>query len=315
MFQLFKDRTFSDYINDTFQFFKILGRHFFQLYFIINGGLLLLVTVMIYFLTKIYFDFLFSRFNAGLGPQQDEIGGYFTANLGLIIVLGIVALLIFIIASMLQFTFPVVYLDLYDSKKGTGFTTKDVLNAMKKRIPKILKFVIGSIFIIMPLFIILGGLMIALCFIIIGIPLLFIMVPAIMSFYHLVFFYYMNSEESFFSAIGDGFETVKGQFWPIVGSTVIMMIIIQVVNTIFTTIPYLMGMANMMTSIETGNLQDRFSSMAIMMSIIMVASIIVGYILNNLILINQGMIYYSHIENSESNISNDLIDQIGIDAE
>ena len=47
----------------------------------------------------------------------------------------------------------------------------------------------------------------------------------------------------------------------------------------------------------------------------MVISTIVSYILNNLLLINQGMIYYSHIENSESSISNDSIDLIGTDSE
>jgi len=186
---------------------------------------------------------------------------------------------------------------------------------MKNRIPKILKFIIGSIFIIFPLLMIIFGLLILLCFIIIGIPALLIMVPAMLSFIHLTFYYYMNSDEGFFSALGDGFDTVKQQFWPIVGSTAVMIFVIQIVNTIFTLIPYLFGMASMFTTLQSGSKEDAFSTIAIIMSIIMVISVIVSYILNNLLLINQGMIYYSHIENSESSISNDSIDLIGTDSE
>ena len=315
MFQLFKERNFSDYINDTFQFFKVQGKHFFKTYFIINGVLLLVAVVLIYFLMKIYFDFIFSKISGNGNAPQNDLGTFFNANFGLMIALIIGAILFFILVTLFQFTFPVVYLDLYDSKKGADFSTKDILIGMKKRIPKILKFVIGSIFIIFPILIIVFGLLVLLCFILIGIPLLLIMMPAMMSFIHLTFYYYMNSDEGFFSALGDGFDTVKQQFWPIVGSTVVMIFIIQIVNTIFTLIPYLFGMASMFTTLKSGSQEDAFSSISIIMSIIMVISVMVSYILNNLLLINQGMIYYSHIENSESSISNNSIDLIGTDSE
>jgi hypothetical protein len=225
------------------------------------------------------------------------------------------AILLFMIISLFQFTFPVVYLDLLDSKKGTNFTAKDILIGMKKRIPRILLFVLGSLFIIFPILMIVSGLLIMLCFILIGIPLLFIMVPAMMSFIHLTFYYYMNSNEGFFSAIGDAFDTIKQQFWPIIGATVVMIVLIQIVNTIFTMIPYVFGMASLFTTIKSGAREDAFSTMSILMSVIMVISTIFGYILNNLLLINQGMIYYSHIENTESSISNDSIDLIGTESE
>ncbi|MES2748467.1 MAG: hypothetical protein V4648_08805 [Bacteroidota bacterium] len=315
MFQLFKERNFSDYINDTFLFFKVNGKHFFKNYFTINGPFLLIAVVLIFFFMKIYMDFLFSMISGGAVVQENYFGNYFSANLGVIISVLIGALLFFLIISLFQFTFPVVYLDLLDSKKGADFTTKDILIGMKQRIPKILKFVIGAIFILFPIFTIVFGLLVALCFIIVGFPLLFIMAPAMFSFMHLTFYYYMNSEESFFNAIGDAFDTVKGQFWPIVGTTAVMLVIIQIVNTIFTMIPYLFGIASMFTTIESGPTEKTFSTVSIMMSIVMVVSVIVGYILNNLLLINQGMIYYSHIENSESSISNDSIDLIGTDSE
>ncbi len=315
MFQLFKERNFSDYINDTFQFFKVQGKHFFKTFFIINGGLLLVAVVLIYFFAKIYMDFIFSKILGNGNAPQNDLGTFFNANFGLMISLIIGAILLFLVISLFQFTFPVVYLDLYDSKKGLHFSAKDILIGMKKRIPKIIKFVIGSIFILFPLLMIVFGLLVMLCFIIIGIPLLLIMMPAMTSFIHLTFFYYMNSDEGFFSALGDGFDTIKQQFWPIIGATTSIIFILYIVNSIFTLIPYLFGMASMFTTLQSGSQEDAFSTISIIMSIVMVISVIVSYILNNLLLINQGLIYYSHIENSESSISNDSIDLIGADSE
>lgn len=315
MFQLFKERNFNDYINDTFQFFKILGKHFFKTYFVVNGGLLLIVTVLIYFLSKIYMDFVFSMVSAGNLEQQNSMFSYFTTNFGMIITIFILVVLFFLFVSLMQFAFPVVYLDLYDQKKGNNFTPKDILIGIRKRIPKILKFVIGFLFIMMPLFCIVFAFVIMLCLVIIGIPVLFIALPATMSFVNLTFFYYMNSEEGFFSAMGDAIDTIKGHFWPILGSTMIMFLIIQIVSTVFTLVPYFFGVASMFTTLDTGTNEDRFSVLSIMISMVFVVSTLVSYILNNLVLINQGMIYYSHIENGESSISHDSIDLIGTDSE
>ena len=71
----------------------------------------------------------------------------------------------------------------------------------------------------------------------------------------------------------------------------------------------------MFTTLQSGAKDDAFSTISILLSIIMVVSTIVSFILNNLLIINQGLIYYSHIENSESSISNDSIDLIGTDSE
>ena len=125
----------------------------------------------------------------------------------------------------------------------------------------------------------------------------------------------MNSDEGFFSALGDGFDTVKNQFWPIVGSTFVMYFIIQIISTIFTMIPYLFGVVSMLTSLKSSSNGDKFSAVSIMMSMVMEFSVICTYILNNLLIINQGMIYYSHIENSESTVSNDSIELIGTQSE
>lgn len=261
-------------------------------------------------------EFIFSSIsNPGANKPDNAFTNYFNENFGLVIFLAIFAFILLVTITIFQFSFPVVYLDLLDSKKGTDFSARDIFAGMKKRVSKILKFFIGFIFVLFPLMIMLMFLLVLLCFIIIGIPLLFVMVPAMMSFIQLTFFYYMNSEQGFFTAISDAYYTIKNQFWPIVGTTAVMMIIVQVINGIFTIVPYLFGVASMFTTIKSGDSEDAYSSISMLMSMVMVLSIIVSFIFNNLLLVNQGMIYYSHIKNGESSIYVDSLDLIGTDSE
>ena len=82
MFQLFKKRNFSDYISDTFSFFRITGKHFFKNYFIINGTLLILLMVLTYFVFKVYFEMMFANIGSSAPNFLED---YFNNNIGLII--------------------------------------------------------------------------------------------------------------------------------------------------------------------------------------------------------------------------------------
>lgn len=82
-------------------------------------------------------------------------------------------------------------------------------------------------------------------------------------------------------------------------------------------IPYIFGMASMFTTLkdQANNPSDSYSYISIMMTIVMVISLLASYILNNLILINQGMVYYSQRDYDENISSNSSIDLIGTDSE
>jgi hypothetical protein len=87
---------------------------------------------------------------------------------------------------------------------------------------------------------------------------------------------------------------------------------IQVTMTVFSFIPYLFGVASMVSSIQNpGTESDPFSTMRIMMLVVMVLSMLMSYILNNLLIINQGLVYYSRREYNENISSTDSIDLIG----
>jgi uncharacterized membrane protein len=55
--------------------------------------------------------------------------------------------------------------------------------------------------------------------------------------------------------------------------------------------------------------------MGIIIAVIMVFSVLLSYIFNNFILINQGLIYYSLQEEKENNSTKSQIDLIGTDIE
>lgn len=309
MFQLFKNRDFGDYISDTFGFFRQTGKHFMKIYFTINGIPLMIMLVLSYFLFKVYFDIL----KTGMSGQDNSgFENSMSDSFPFIVVLAIFFFLFLIFMSMLNYTVPVIYLDLYDKKKGNNFSVGDVVSALKSNFGKMLIFFIASLFVITPILIIVFILLFLLVFIIIGIPLLLFAIPTVFSWIALSYYEYINFDKGYFEALSDGFSKMKSQYFPIVGSLMLIYIIIQVTMTVFTMIPYAIGMISMFTSLEQNpGSTDGLATFGIMMSIVMVITILMSYILNNLMLINQGLAHYSRRENDENIMAQDSIDLIG----
>ena len=313
MFQLFKKRNFSDYISDTFTFFKVTGKHFFKNYFIINGTLLILLMVLTYFVFKVYFEMMFS--NIGVAAPN-FLEDYFNNNIGLIIGVFLLFFLLIMFISLINYAFPVIYMNLYEKKKGNNFETKEIVAELKSKFGKIVIFFLVIFLLSITAGLIIMGLVFALMFILIGFVLALILVPALLAFVQLSFYEYMNSEIGVFDALGKGFEKLKQNFWPIVGSTVVMYFIIQIVITIFSMVPYIIGIASMFTSLENGNSQEEsLSFLSIMMVLFMCLAMLFSYILNNLLVVNNGIIYYSLREQNENKNTLSDIDLIGTDSE
>ena len=213
---------------------------------------------------------------------------------------------------MLNYAVPVIYMELYAKNKGNNFETKDILAKFKSNFGRILVFFLGLIFLITPLLMLVFVLLVLLCFILIGIPLLLLAVPTAVSWITLSFYEYLNHDKGFFESLGSGFRHIKNQYFPNVGSLIIMYIIIQIGMSVFTIIPYMFGMVSIMTSTQDQTAtNDSLSTLKIMLTIVMVISILMSYILNNLLLVNQGLVYYSRREFDENISSQDSIDLIG----
>lgn len=311
MFVLFKKRDFGDYVSDTFQFFRQTGRHYLKNYFTICGFFLLVLAFLTFFLSQVYFDFFL---NIGrINNNFRFIQNYAENNL-LVILLGALVIFLFIVLlSMLTYSVPVIYMDLYAKNKGNNFETKEITAKFKSDFGRILIFFLGLIFLVTPLLLLLFTGLAFLCLIIIGIPLLLFALPTAMSWITLSFYEYLNHEKNFFQSLASGFKHVMNQYFPNVCSLIIIYLIIQISMSIFTMFPYAFGMASMVVPNQNHPVSgdDALSTLKIILTIIMVVSILMSYILNNLLIINQGLVYYSSVEDDENISSKDSIDLIG----
>lgn len=110
---------------------------------------------------------------------------------------------------------------------------------------------------------------------------------------------------------------LKQEFWSVTGTTFIMLMLIQIVQGFITMIPYMIGMILFFTSSNPAwnNSYADFSSIGIFITVIFLFTIILSYLFNNLIIVNQGIIYYSLREENENLTSVSQIDLIGTDNE
>jgi hypothetical protein len=317
MFQLYKKRDFNLLVSDTFNFFKLYGKNYFKNYLIINGGFLLVLVALIYFFIKIFYEGLQSSVNSinyGGNPMYDNL----YSNATYFAIGGILAFILICVISIVNYTYPIAYLKLIE--KNTEQTTKNLIDFIKSKIGKSILFFLGSLISFVPIFFIAGAILIALSIIIIGIPLMVVVIPTLITWVSLSYYDYISNDHEFFTSVGNGYNLLVENFWSNIGSTVIMFIIVNVVLGIVYFIPYIIGMASIVSNQDSysGNpnqVADNISFAIILMSVILIISILFNYILQNLIFINQGIIYYSSIEEKENFTTKSNIDLIGTDSE
>ena len=317
MFELYKKRDLSANFSDTIAFFKTFGKHYFKNYFIINGIFLMVLVVLIYFISKIYMEVLFSGIsNAQNNPNY--LMAYFNNNMALIVGGFIITFLLIVILSMLNISYPIIYLKLVE-KNDNAFSMQEISSGLKNNIGKMIVFLLGCMFVILPLAFIVFGVLAFLCLILIGIPLIIIVGSAFMSWITLSYYEYILKDVGYFTALSNGFGLVKQKFWTIVGTTFLMMLLVQIIQGFITMIPYVISLIWMFVSTQDIQSQtsqtDTFSTMGILFAVIMVFSVLLSYVFNNFILVNQGLIYYGLQEENENNATKSQIDLIGSDIE
>lgn len=308
MFQLYSKRNFSSLVGDTFTLFKLEGKNYFKNYFIINGGLLLVLCIIIYFFMQI---FLKSAFLASSQNNSNAFLDSILTNVSLFIIFGLAMILLIMFASLINYLYPVAYLKLVEEKKQR--TLHNLTSLIKSKIGRTIQFYLFSIFVIVPLLLVLLGISFALVFVIIGVPILFILLPAYTSWVSLSYYEYISTNSTYFNALKKGLKLLKSKFWPVIGSNYVMQTIVQVVLGIVVMVPYFIGIFSIFINPEqsTQNSENVFSLITILLTVIMIISILFNYTLQNIILINQGIIYYSIIEEQENISAKNNIDLIG----
>lgn len=311
MFRLYKQRDFSELINDTLDFYRVFGKNYFKNYILINGGPLLALLLLMYLLGDVFYETM----TASLYGPDSVIEDGAVDNTGLFMLGGtFVAILVFLL-SVLTYCFPVVYLKMVE--RNVVPTASQMFKAMLGKVGKIILFVLLSIITFFPIAIIMGALSMLLFVIIIGIPFAFIIFTAFLSWMFLTFYDYINNDSGYFEAMRNGFNILFQNFWANVGSTVIFLIIIIVLQGALSFIPYLFGIADIFSTnpVEEMAKPELLSVAGMLMLLMFVLSTVVGYLLSNMLITSQGIIYYSAREANENLSLQSDIDLIGRDGE
>ena len=192
---------------------------------------------------------------------------------------------------------------------------QNLISYFKSKLGRIIVFYLLSIVILIPLLVVVMLLTFLSIFILIGIPLMFILFPAITSFVALTYYHYITEKIGYFDALGKAFTMLKSKFWPIIGTTFVMYMIVQITLGIIVMIPYFIGLISIFSNPEAmqQNPDNAISFVMILMVAIIIISIILNYTLQNIILNNQGIIFYSCKEETENISIKNSIDLIGTD--
>ncbi|WP_264523233.1 hypothetical protein [Flavobacterium sp. N502536] len=316
MFELYKKRQLGDYIVDTFSFFKTFGKHFFKIFFIINGAFLLIVGALVFFFLKSNFQ---AVINESLDhPETDNLAGYFNDNFGLLIGFSVLFFVVIIALSLFNSTYPILYLKLVDQKSKNNFTTEDVVTIFRQNLWKIIKFCVGLIFLVVPMLFVVIILLFFLCFLIVGIPLLLIAIPTLFTWVNFSFYTYLSEDKGFFQSLNHAYLLLKKDFWTSIGATFLILIMMQMIQGSITMVFYFAGIFMFfLTALGSSEFNPETMGdspfLIFFLTFIFILIFTLSNIFNNMIMINQGIMYYSL--GAEEKISNSDIELIGTDNE
>ena len=312
MFQLYKQRDFSAYISDTIAFFKDYWKNFFGNYIVITGGVIALLCVFYFFLFRNLFSSLFNGDNDGVGY---DLSYYFSDNPVLSISVMLIVTLVAIFFSIFSTAYPVVYIKLIEETGRRDFTVAEIFGRIKSYLSRIIRFGLFALITFIPMVIVAGFFAAVLILVVIGIFVLILLVPVASVWMSQSFYVYMLEEVSFFEAMKKGWKILfSKKFWHIIGSAMVIYLILSILQSMITMVPYLIMIFSMIT---TGNAEpsSEFGIMTTLISVLYIISLVFSYITSNILMVNQGLVYYSMLEQTHHTQALSDIDLIGQNVE
>lgn len=315
MFELFKTRAFADYISDTFHFLKIYGKHYFKNYLKFAFVALLILMVAMAMIGMFYYRVLNTTLGGFDGGETFD-NSFVTEN-AVMLVIGIVVVVIAALyLSLLNYSFPVYYQKILGENPEEKPALASIRSLFKKDLGRLLVFGLLSVLIFGIIGIVALGIATVLSFILIGLLLFPLLIPFLTTWYTLTLYFYINQNQSFFEAFQNAFHTIFKNFWTIIGASFCIMMIVYIVNMAITMIPYMLLFFGMFFGIQNPEQIENFNSSdfslyMILMLIVYCIGMLAGLILNHLILIQVGLVYYSERENTEHLSLRQSIDEIG----
>lgn len=318
MMQFYKKRDFGALISDTFNFVKLYGKNYFKNYFVINGLLIILMAVLVFFGFKNFFSLIFE----GIGGNSASIGRYFLENIMQIIFTFLFIFLVFILISVVNYSYPVLYLKRLTETGNKNITVDEIMSDVKKNIGKIFKLFLGFVFIIIPLYLAVYGLSYTVTYRIQGLSflLLIFLTPVMTNVVNFLIYDYFNRGKGFFNSLSYALRSQfsyqqynqKSPFWKYWGTTMILYILQQVVAyalafiLVFIIILSL-GLSLNMSSAETFYITLGLTVMAYPLIII------ISLIMSNFISLCSGLMYYDSRTDLHREMDLTEIDSIGRD--
>jgi len=309
--QLYKSRSFGEFFQDTFSFLRQNGGHLYKNFFIINGIFILILMVLGYFFSNFYTEVVFGGLT---NNNPNAIEDYLNQNASIVVVFVLLFVTIGLVSAIISYAFVPIYLKLYAKNEGKNFTASDIINEYKANIGNIFIYLICAILVVIPLMILAGVISFILAITMIGIILLPVVIGAVSLYYQGTLMEYIENEKSVWESFGYSWTVMSSKFWPAIGSVGLFFLMIYIVQNIVVMIPYFVFIVDMMTDINSGTAatsQEISKSASVMMIIIFVLSYLVGLVLNLIVQVNQGIVFYSLKEDIENINTKSDIDLIG----
>ena len=319
MMEFYKKRDFGELISDTFQFFKIYGKNYFKNYFLINGLLLLLLAVIFVFG---YREFFMQLFAGNSGGEAYYFERYFEDNIGVLVLVVVSIFVLFVAVSIISYSYPIFYLNRVSKNNIKTVKSDEILADIKNNLGRIFILMLGLTFVITPAFVILLGVSAALVLVVIGFFLLLLLLPTCVNVVYFLMYDYLQNKKGFFESLSFAIraqfsynhQNQKSPFWKYWGTTIVIYIIIYIVNSIFTMIPYLIYFGGLYTipSGSQGFETNPFvGTMGVFLFLIYGISVLVSFIMMNVLLVANGLMYYDNRTDLHQQMDILEIDSIG----
>lgn len=317
--QFYKKRDFGTLVGDTFQFFKEYGKNYFKNYFLINGLLLIILVALFIFG---YREFFMQLLGGNTGGDSYFMEQYFENNIGMLVFLVIVFFVLAAAVGVVSYSFPVFYLKRVSENGNAPVKSDEILSDIKNNFGRIFILLAGLIFIVTPAFMVVLSISYVLVLIVIGLFLLLLLIPSSVNAVNFLMYDYLQTKKGFFESLSFAiraqfsYRTLneKSPFWKYWGATTVIYFIIYVVTSIFTMIPMFIFYGALFTvpSRSGGFEQNPFEgTMGILFFLIYGVSMLVSFILMNVLLVASGLMYYDNRTDLHQQVDLLEIDSIG----
>lgn len=318
--QFYKKRDFGTLINDTFLFFRMYGKNYFKNYFLLNGILILLLTGLSYLG---YREFFSQFFGGNIYGRNSWLEEYFSENTGLFFLFVVLFILVWLSLAIVSYSMPVFYLKRVSENKIPDVQPDELLSDFRRNIKRIFILIAGLIFIVTPLFFILLMSSYVLVLVLIGIFLLLLLIPTTINIINFLIYDYLQNGLGFFETLSKAVRSQfsyrnpreKSPFWKYWGTTSVLYLMIYIVSTVFTFIPVVIYWAVLYSAPSSAGFEQNpdAGSFGLVLFIIYIISIVVSFILMNIIMVASGLMYYDNRTDLHQQLDFLEIESIGND--